>query len=84
MWQRVCKVVRTRRFIVMAALGTCAVVLLLLVVSLIFSVPTRDESTGTSVRLPEDGNISPQFSYNGNCTDVIIVLIAFVTHTAAL
>jgi hypothetical protein len=53
----------------MAMLGTCAVVLM---VTLLLSFRPREEATGpgTSERLPEDGNISPQFKYEGNCTSV--------------
>jgi len=41
-------------------------------VTLILSLAPREEATGsgTSERLPEDGNISPQFNYEGNCTYV--------------
>jgi hypothetical protein len=65
--QRVCKIVKSRPCIVIAALSTCAVVL---VVTLLLTLPPREEDTGTSTleRLPEDGIISPQFSYEGNCT----------------
>jgi hypothetical protein len=75
-WMR--KVVRTRRcLVIFATLSTCALVLL---VTLLVLLPhheeaTGDEATGTSVRLPEDGNISPKFTYQGNC--IIIILITF-------
>jgi hypothetical protein len=72
-WMR--KVVRTRRCLaIFATLGTCAVVLL---VTLLVLLPRHDKATGTSVRLPEDGNISPKFTYQGNCTDIILILITF-------
>jgi len=53
----------------MAMLSACAVVL---VVTLLLSLRPLEEPTvpGTSELLPEDGNISPQFNYEGNCTDV--------------
>jgi hypothetical protein len=65
----------------MAMLSTCAVVL---VVTLLMSLSPREETTGpsTSERLPEDGDISPQFIYEGNCTNVLFVFITFFTHFA--
>jgi hypothetical protein len=70
-WVR--KVLKTSRCLaIFAALSTCAVVLL---VTLLVLLPSSEEETGTSVRLPEDGNIAPRFSYNGNYTDLIIIYI---------
>lgn len=44
-WQRVCTMVRTRRCIVMTTISACAVVL---VVTLLLSLPPRDEATATN------------------------------------
>jgi len=65
----------------MAILSTCAVVL---VATLLVYLLPREEAAGpgTSERLPEDGNISPQFNYEGNCTNVLFVFITFFTHFA--
>jgi hypothetical protein len=70
-WMR--KVARTRHCIaIVATLSTCALVLL---VTLLVLLPHHDEAEGTSIRLPEDGNISPMFTYQGNY--IIIILITF-------
>jgi hypothetical protein len=65
-------------------LSTCAVVLLVLVVTLLLSLPPHEEARGpgTSERLPEDGNISPQFNYEGTCTNVLFAFFTFFTHFA--
>ena len=65
----------------LATLSTCAVVL---VVTLLLSLAPREEPTGPSKseRLPEDGKISPKFSYEGKCTNVVFVFFTFCTHVA--
>lgn len=64
------KAVRTRRcLVIFATLSACAVVLL---VTLLLLLPRHDEAKGTSVRLPEDGNIAPRFTYQGKYTDILI------------
>jgi hypothetical protein len=76
-WQKVCKVVRTRWCIVVATLSACAVVL---VVTLLLSLPPHDEAASTLELLPEDGEIAPQFPYEGNCSNVVLVL-NHISHT---
>jgi len=80
-WQRVCKIARSRPCIVMAMLSTCAVVL---VMTLLVSLPPREEASSPSMseRLPEDGNLSPQFKYEGNCLNFLFVFVVFFTDFA--
>ena len=68
----------------MAIFSTCAVVLVVMLLWLLLYLLLREEATGPSTleRLPEDGNISPQFNYEGNCTNVLFVFITFLTHFA--
>jgi hypothetical protein len=74
-WVR--KLLKTRPCLaIFATVGTCAVVLL---VTLLILLPRHDEATGTSVRLPEDGNISPRFTFQGNYEAFTLALIAYHT-----